>query len=103
MPSWWDRRFRRPILFRWPHTEGDCFISTPCFVAAESPDWPSRPILAGEHESSFYELRAWAVTPNHVHLPILPRTAVRGSLDSSKRRAGPGGPAQTRIGRPTSA
>jgi hypothetical protein len=26
---WWRRRFRLPILFRWPNTEGDCRISTP--------------------------------------------------------------------------
>jgi REP element-mobilizing transposase RayT len=34
-------------------------------------------IRAGETEKGFYELQAWAVMPNHVHIPILPRVAPR--------------------------
>ena len=30
-------------------------------------------ILAGESERAFYELMAWAVMPNHVHVLVLPK------------------------------
>jgi REP element-mobilizing transposase RayT len=33
-------------------------------------------ILAGEQERKFYELRAWVIMPNHVHLLILPKVPV---------------------------
>ena len=33
-------------------------------------------IVIGEVERHFYELRAWVVMPNHVHLLILPQVAV---------------------------
>jgi len=33
-------------------------------------------IQAGEEERLFYELHAWVVMPNHVHLLILPKVAV---------------------------
>jgi REP element-mobilizing transposase RayT len=33
-------------------------------------------IRTGESEKQFYELQAWAVMPNHVHLLILPRVAL---------------------------
>jgi len=33
-------------------------------------------ILAGEQERGFYELVAWVVMPNHVHILILPKVAV---------------------------
>ena len=36
----------------------------------------ARAILIGEVERQFYELSAWVVMPNHVHLLILPRTSV---------------------------
>jgi putative transposase len=48
-------------------------------------------ILAGEKERLFYELYAWAVMPNHVHLLILPKVAVpvitRWLKGSTARRA----------------
>ena len=39
-------------------------------------DLVAKAILAGQHERQFYELDAWVVMPNHVHLLILPRVAV---------------------------
>lgn len=33
-------------------------------------------IRAGESEKRFYELQAWAVMPNHVHLLVLPHVAL---------------------------
>jgi REP element-mobilizing transposase RayT len=36
----------------------------------------SESICAGEAERQFYELEAWVVMPNHVHLLILPRVAL---------------------------
>ena len=33
-------------------------------------------IRAGESEKRFYELQAWAVMPNHVHILILPHVAL---------------------------
>ncbi len=33
-------------------------------------------IYDGEHEREYYELQAWVVMPNHVHLLILPRVAL---------------------------
>ena len=33
-------------------------------------------IQSGENQRRFYELRAWVVMPNHVHLLILPQVAV---------------------------
>jgi len=48
-------------------------------------------ILAGEQERLFYELHAWVVMPNHVHLPIIPKVAVpvitRWLKGSTARRA----------------
>jgi REP element-mobilizing transposase RayT len=48
-------------------------------------------IVAGERERGFYELSAWVVMPNHVHLLILPRVAVpeitRWLKGSTARRA----------------
>jgi putative transposase len=48
-------------------------------------------IVAGESERGFYELTAWAIMPNHVHLLILPRIAVakimRWLKGSTARRA----------------
>ena len=35
-------------------------------------DLVSQAILIGQHEKQFYELYAWVVMPNHVHLLILP-------------------------------
>jgi REP element-mobilizing transposase RayT len=36
----------------------------------------SRAILVGEDERQFYELNAWVVMPNHVHLLIMPGVQV---------------------------
>jgi REP element-mobilizing transposase RayT len=48
-------------------------------------------IVAGERERGFYELSAWVVMPNHVHLLILPKVAVaeitRWLKGSTARRA----------------
>jgi len=39
-------------------------------------DLVAHAILIGDRERHFYELRAWAVMPNHVHLLILPLVPV---------------------------
>jgi type I restriction enzyme R subunit/putative DNA methylase len=39
-------------------------------------DLVAESILMGETERQFYELDAWAVMPNHVHLLILPKVRV---------------------------
>ena len=39
-------------------------------------DLVARTILAGDCERHFYDLCAWAVMPNHVHLLILPKVPV---------------------------
>jgi len=48
-------------------------------------------MVAGERERAFYELLAWVVMPNHVHLLILPKVAVscitRWLKGSTPRRA----------------
>ena len=45
----------------------------------------------GEHERHFYELAAWAIMPNHVHLLVLPKVPVRVRMrwlkGSTARRA----------------
>jgi REP element-mobilizing transposase RayT len=78
------------------------------FVAADralhrdrsGPRWLNEPeiarlvvetIIAAEKERLFYELSAWVVMPNHVHLLILPKVAVpeitRWLKGSTARRA----------------
>jgi putative transposase len=78
-----------------PRTPSSRTYSTPghAFVAADrilhrdrsGPLWLSQPriaslvaeaIVAGESEREFYELGAWAIMPNRVHLLILPKTTV---------------------------
>ena len=58
-------------------------------------------IVVGESERGFYELCAWAIMPNHVHLLILPKIAVakitRWLKGSTARRANP---LLARTGRP---
>jgi REP element-mobilizing transposase RayT len=48
-------------------------------------------IVAGEQERRFYELSAWVLMPNHVHLLILPKVATaaitRWLKGSTARRA----------------
>jgi REP element-mobilizing transposase RayT len=39
-------------------------------------DAVARAVLRGDEERHFYELYAWVVMPNHVHLLILPRSPV---------------------------
>jgi len=36
----------------------------------------SRTILAGDYERRYYDLFAWVVMPNHIHLLVLPRVPV---------------------------
>ena len=54
-------------------------------------DLVAEAILIGEVERHFYELYAWVVMPNHVHLLILPRVAVSALMrwlkGSTARRA----------------
>jgi putative transposase len=54
-------------------------------------DLVARAIVIGEGDRRFYELVAWVVMPNHVHLLILPRVAVailmRWLKGSTARRA----------------
>ena len=38
-------------------------------------DLVARAILVGDCERHVYELCAWVVLPNHIHLPILPNAA----------------------------
>jgi hypothetical protein len=49
--------------------------------------------VVGESERGFYELSAWAIVPNHVHLLILPKIAVakitRWLKGSTARSANP--------------
>ena len=48
-------------------------------------------MVAGDQERAFYELAAWVIMPNHVHLLILPKVAVpeitRWLKGSTARRA----------------
>jgi REP element-mobilizing transposase RayT len=37
----------------------------------------SRAVLAGDSQKRYYDLHAWAIMPNHMHLLILPRVPVR--------------------------
>jgi REP element-mobilizing transposase RayT len=43
-------------------------------------DLVAEAILIGECERKFYELHAWVVMPNHVHLLILPLEPVRETM-----------------------
>ena len=49
---------------------------------SESPiaDLVSQAILIGDGERHFYQLFAWVVMPNHVHLLILPRVPMAGVM-----------------------
>jgi len=53
----------------------------------------SRTILAGDCEKRYYDLCAWVVMPNHVHLLILPRVPVPTLMQWLK-----GSTAKTQIG-----
>jgi type I restriction enzyme R subunit/putative DNA methylase len=56
-------------------------------------DLIARTIEIGERERSFYEVAAWVVMPNHVHLLLLPNVPVRVIMrwlkGSTARRANP--------------
>jgi putative transposase len=81
---------------------GHAFVATDRALdhASSGPQWLKlRPIAdlvaeairRGEFERGFYELAAWAVMPNHVHLLILPKVQVRALMrwlkGSTARRA----------------
>jgi len=83
-------------------TPGHAFVAADRALHAEQPGpvWLKDPriaplvvetIAAGEQERAFYELYAWVVMPNHVHLLILPKVAVpaitRWLKGSTARRA----------------
>ncbi len=53
------------------HCSGPLWLADPRLA-----DLAARAILMGEGERKFYELGAWVVMPNHVHLLILPRVPV---------------------------
>ena len=74
------------------HEQGDCPTPGHAFAAADralhtcpGPRWLSDPSIAvlvaesirsGASQRHWYELDAWVVMPNHVHLLILPRVPV---------------------------
>ena len=83
-------------------TPGHAFVAADRALARDrsGPVWLQDPriaelvaeaIVAGEQERRFYELNAWVVMPNHVHLLILPKVAVpaitRWLKGSTARRA----------------
>ena len=83
-------------------TPGHAFVAADRALAPATagPVWLNDPriarlvtetIAAAERERNFYELRAWVVVPNHVHLLILPKVAVpvitRWLKGSTARRA----------------
>jgi putative transposase len=82
-------------------TKGQAFVvEDRALDRATGPRWLGDPrmaeivadaIRAGESEKRFYELCAWVVMPNHVHLLILPKAAVpvimRWLKGSTARRA----------------
>jgi REP element-mobilizing transposase RayT len=53
------------------HVCGPLWLSDPVIA-----NLTSKAIVVGECERHFYELRAWVVMPNHVHLLILPSIKV---------------------------
>ena len=80
------RSLRKPSPRFYP-TPGHAFVAADRLLHRDrsGPLWLSQPriarlvvdtIIAGEHERGFYELSAWAIMPNHVHLLILPRITV---------------------------
>ena len=83
-------------------TSGQAFVATDreLDMRESGPLWLKDPritdlvaetILVGDRERHFYDLCAWAVMPNHVHLLILPKVAVpvlmRWLKGSTARRA----------------
>lgn len=63
-----DRRLDR-------HSTGPIWLRQPSVA-----NLVSRAILIGDSERRFYDIRAWVVMPNHVHLLIFPLVAVPGAL-----------------------
>jgi putative transposase len=97
----WGSLPRIPSPLTYP-TPGHAFVAADRILhrAHSGPLWLSQPrianlvldaILAGESERGFYELCAWAIMPNHVHLLILPKITVakitRWLKGSTARRA----------------
>ena len=83
-------------------TPGHAFVAADRILPRDrsGPLWWNQPriaglvvnsIIAGESERGFYELCAWAIMPNHVHLLILPKITVaqimRWRKGSTARRA----------------
>jgi REP element-mobilizing transposase RayT len=52
-------------------TDGPLWLKDPAVAQVVS-----QAILAGDRERHFYDLYAWVVMPNHVHILILPKVAV---------------------------
>jgi putative transposase len=97
----WGTLPRHSIATCYP-TAGHAFVAEDRALARHSsgPFWlrdapiaglVAETILAGESERDFYELCAWVVMPNHVHILILPKVAVprmmRWLKGSTARRA----------------
>ena len=53
------------------HSSGPAWLRHPPIAGLVA-----RAIRIGDEERQFYELRAWVVMPNHVHLLILPQVSV---------------------------
>ena len=83
-------------------SQGHAFVASDRALdrLASGPRWLKQPgianlvarvIEAGERERGFYELAAWSVMPNHVHLLVLPKVEVRVMMrwlkGSTARRA----------------
>ena len=66
------------------HSTGPHYLRTP-----EVADCVSRTIQYGAHQLHFYDLHAWVVMSNHVHLlidPIVPLSHITRSLKTSSAR-----------------
>jgi len=53
------------------HSRGPAWLGHPAIAGLVA-----RAIRIGDDERRFYELRAWVVMPNHVHLLVLPKVSV---------------------------
>src|SRR5258708_2591146 len=97
----WGTLPSKPSARPYP-TPGHAFVAADRALHRDrsGPLWLSQPgiarlvvetIIAAERERAFYELSAWVVMPNHVHLLVLPKVAVaaitRWLKGSTARRA----------------
>jgi len=92
----WGSLPPKPLSHRYP-TPGHAFVAADRILHRDrsGPLWLGQPriarlvmetLVAGENERGFYELSAWVIMPNHVHLLILPKIAVlRRMIDASGR------------------